>query len=184
MVVMDNAAVRADGHVDAGLLKVFIPSSGDFNEGGSLSPSDALGLPGDADGAAADAHLDKVSSGFGQEQEALPVHHITGADFHGVAILAANPVDGFLLPAGKALGGVNAQYVGPGLHQGGYPLGIVPGVDASAYQIPLVAVQELQGVVLVGGVVLPEDEVQEVAIGVHNGQGVQLIGPDDVVGLF
>ena len=64
------------------------------------------------------------------------------------------------------------------------PAGHSPGVDASAYQIPLVAVQELQGVVLVGGVVLPEDEVQEVAIGVHNGQGVQLIGPDDVVGLF
>ena len=40
VVVMDNAAVRADGHVDAGLLKVFIPSSGDFNEGGSLSPSE------------------------------------------------------------------------------------------------------------------------------------------------
>mgnify|MGYP002508583043 CR=1 FL=1 len=35
-------------------------------------------LPGDADGAAADADLDKVRPGLGQEEEALPVHHVAG----------------------------------------------------------------------------------------------------------
>ena len=35
-----------------------------------------------------------------------------------------------------------------------------------------------------GIVVLAEDEVQQVVVLVHDGQGVELVVPDDVVGLF
>ena len=34
------------------------------------------------------------------------------------------------------------------------------------------------------GVVLAEDEVHQVAVLVHDGQGVELVLPDDVVGLL
>ena len=169
VVVVDNAAIGANGHVDTGLLKVFIPGGSHFDEGGGLSPANALGLPGDADGTAADADFHKVCPRLGQEQEALPVHHIAGAHLHGVAVLAADPVDGLLLPAGKAFGGVDAQNVGSGLYQGGHPLGVVPGVDAGANQVPFVTVQKFQRVVLMRGIVLPEDEVQKVALLVYNG---------------
>ena len=148
VVVMDNAAVRADGHVDAGLLKVFIPGSGDFNEGGSLSPSDALvsrvmqmeppPMPTLTKSAPASARNRKPS-----RSTTLPAPTFTASPYW---LRIQSMV--FFCQQVKPSGGVNAQYVGPGLHQGGYPLGIVPGVDASAYQIPLVAVQELQGLSL------------------------------------
>ena len=35
-----------------------------------------------------------------------------------------------------------------------------------------------------GGVVLPEYKVHQVVVGIHNGQAVELVGPDDVVGLL
>ena len=35
-----------------------------------------------------------------------------------------------------------------------------------------------------GGIVLPEDEIQQMVVFVHNGQAVQLVFPNDVVGLF
>src|SRR5699024_618645 len=60
VVVVDDAAVRADGDVDAGLLEVLVAGLGHLDDGGRLTAADALGLAGDADGAAADADLDKV----------------------------------------------------------------------------------------------------------------------------
>ena len=149
-----------------------------------MAAADALGLSRDADGAAADAHLDKVRPGLRQEPEAVPVHHVARADLHGVAVGLADPLDGLLLPAGVALGGVDDQHVHTGLQQSGDPLFIVPGVDARAYQVALLVVQQLQGVGLVGGVVLAEDEVQQMVLLVHNGQGIELVFPDDVVGFL
>ena len=182
VVVVDNAAVGADGHIDAGLLEVLVPGCGNLNKGRSLASADALGLPGDADGAAADAHLHKVRTGSGQEQEAVPVHHVAGTDFHGVAVGLAHPFNGLGLPAAVAFGGVDAQHVRTGGQQGGNPGLIVPGVDAGTHQVALLVVQQLQGVGLVGGVVLPEYEVHQVVIVVHHRQGVELVLPDNVVG--
>ena len=85
---MDNAAVGANGNVNTGLGKIRIPGGSYFNQRRSLSAADAFGLPGDADGAAADADLDKVRSGFGQEQKTVPVYHIACADLDPVAVLA------------------------------------------------------------------------------------------------
>ena len=57
-----RAAVGADGHIDAGFLEILVTSRSNLDESGSLTSANALGLPGDADGAAADAHLHKVSA--------------------------------------------------------------------------------------------------------------------------
>ena len=60
VVVMHNAAIGADGDIDAGLLIVFIAGFGNLDNGSCLAAANALGLAGDADGAAANADLDKV----------------------------------------------------------------------------------------------------------------------------
>ena len=52
VVVLDNAAVGADGDVDAGLGKILVPCGRHVDDRRGLPPADALGLPGDADGAA------------------------------------------------------------------------------------------------------------------------------------
>ena len=184
MVVVDNAAVGADGHIYAGLPEVFVPGCCHFNQGGGLTTADALGLTGDADGAAADAHLYKVCTGFCQEAEAVPVNHVAGANLHLVAVSGAYPVDGLFLPAGVALGGVDDEHIRTGFQQSGNALGIVPGVDACAHQIPLLLVQQLQGVALVGGIVLAEDKVQQVVIFVYDGEAIQLVFPDNIVGFL
>ena len=87
----------------------------------------------------------------------------------------------FSLPAGVALGGVDAQHVRARGQQGRDALLIVARVDARADEIALLIVEQLERVLLMGGVVLAEHEVQQVAVGVHNGQGVELMLPDDVV---
>ena len=181
VVVVDDAAVRADGDVDAGLLEVLVAGLGHLDDGGRLAAADALGLAGDADGAAADADLDKVGPGLGQEEEALPVHHVACAHLDLVAVVLADPAQGAALPLREALGRVDAQNIHPGVHQGGHPLGVVAGVDACAHHIALAGVQQLVGVLLVGVVILAEHEVLQAAFLVHQGQGVDLVVPDDVV---
>ena len=101
-----------------------------------------------------------------------------------MAVPLADPVDGVLLPDGVALGRVNAQHVRAGLHERGDALGIVAGVDARADAVALVGVLQGEGVLLVLSVVLAEDEVEQVILLVDDGQGVELVIPDDVVGLL
>ena len=184
MVVLDDAAVGAEGDIHPGFFKVTVPFPCHVNDRGGLSPANAFGFTGDADGAAADADFDKVRSGVRQKAEALSVHHVARAHLYSVAVGCPNPFQRALLPLGIALGGVDDQHVRPGFHQRGNPLGIVTGVDASAYHIALVAVQQLQRVSLVGIIVLAEDKGHQMPILRDDGQRVELAVPDDVVGLF
>ena len=184
VIVLHDAAVGADGHIDAGLLKILIPLGGHVDDCGGLTAADALGLTGDADGTAADADLHEVGSGISQEAEALAVHHVAGAHLHGIAVLGADPLQAVLLPVGIALRGVHYQHVHTGLHQGGDPLLIVTGVDARAHHIALLAVQQLQGIALVRIIVLAEHEAHQMTVLGNNGQGVELVIPDDVIGRF
>ena len=92
-----------------------------------------------------------------------------------------HPGDGFGLPAGVALGGIDHQTIHARVQQGGNSLGIVPGVDARAHQIALLCVQQLQRVFLVGGVVLAEYEIHQVVVLIHDGQAVEFVFPDDIV---
>ena len=91
VVILHDAAVGADGHIDAGLLVVLIPGLGHLDDRRGLAAADALGLTGDADGTAADADLDEVGAGLGQEQEAVAVHHVAGAHLDLVAVMLADP---------------------------------------------------------------------------------------------
>src|SRR5699024_3159903 len=138
-----------------------------FDDGGRLAAADALGLAGDADGAAADADLDKVCPGLGQEEEAVAVHHVARAHLDLVAVVLADPAQGAALPLREALGRVDAQHVHAGIHQGGHPLGVVAGIDARAHHIALAGVQQLVGILLVGVVVLAEHEVLQAAFLIH-----------------
>ena len=131
VVILHDAAVGADGDVDAGLLVVLVAGLGDLNDRRSLTASDALSLAGDADGAAADADLDEVCAGLGQEQEALAVNDVACADLHLVAVVLTDPGDGAGLPLAEALGGVDAEHIHTGLYQRGHALGEVAGVDAA-----------------------------------------------------
>ena len=71
-----------------------------------------------------------------------------------------------------------------GSKQSGNTLGIVTGIDTGADQVTLLVIQQFQGILLVGGVVLAEDEVHQMILIVNDGQAVQLVIPDDVVGFL
>ena len=182
MVVVDDAAVGAHGHVDAGLLVVLVTSTADIDQCGGLATADALGLAGDADGAATDTDLDEVGTAVGQEAEALGVDDVTSTNLDVLAVVGADPLDGALLPLAEALGRVDAQDVGTGLDEQRHALGIVAGVDTGADHVALVAIEQLVGVGLVAVVVLAEDDAHQMVVVVDDRQGVELVVPDDVVG--
>ena len=92
-----------------------------------------------------------------------------------------DPADGAGLPLGVALGRVDAQHIHAGFHQSGHTVGVVAGVDTGTHHIALIGVQQLVGVLLMRIVVLAEDDILQVACGVHQRQGVDLVVPDDVV---
>ena len=60
------------------------------------------------------------------------------------------------------------------------------GLDAlcGAYDVALVLVQQFVDVLLVGVIVLTEDHILQVTFGVHQGQRVDLVVPDDVVAIM
>ena len=141
MVVVDDAAVGAHGHVDAGLLVVLVASAADIDQRGGLATADALGLAGNADGTAADTDLDEVGTAVCQEAEALGVDNVTGTDLDVLAVVCADPLDGALLPLAETLGGVDAQDIGASLDKQRHALSIVAGVDTGADHVALIAVE-------------------------------------------
>ena len=181
MVVMNKAAIRADGDVNAGSLIIIVARCRNLDECGRLTAADALGLARYADRAAADADLNKVRAGLGEEEEAVCVNNVACADLYAVAVFFADEVDGLFLPAGEALGGVDAQNIRACLDQRRNSLGVVAAVYACADNIALVIVEDLVGIVLVLGVVLAENEVKQSACGVNYGQGIELVIPDNIV---
>ena len=181
MIIVDDAAIGADGHIDAGLLVVLVTGLCDLDDCGGLTTADALGLTGNADGTAANADLDEVCTGLSQETEALGIHNVACAHLHGIAVVLTDPGDGTALPLGVALGGVDAEHIHASLDQCGNALGIVAGVDAGTDHIALVGIQQLVDVLLVGIVVLAEHEVFQVALSIHQRQRVDLVVPDDIV---
>ena len=183
VVVLHNAAVGADGDIYARLGIILVTRPRHVDHGGGLSTANALCLAGDADGAAANADLDEIRSGLGQEAEALAIDDIARTDLYAVAVVLAYPVERALLPLGIALGGVDDEYVHTGLHQRRYALGIVAGVDTRTDDIALLAVEQLKLVGLVRVVVLTENKGDEPPLRVDDGQGVELVLPDNVVGL-
>ena len=108
---------------------------------------------------------------------------------HQLIIIGAGP-GGYEVGVKAAKAGLQVLVVearklgGTCLNEGGNTLGVVAGVDAGAYHVALLRIQELVGIFLVLGVVLTEYEGYQVIVLVHDGQGVQLMIPDDVVGFL
>ena len=184
VVVVNDTAVGADRYVNAGLLKVLVTSLGDLNHGSSLSATDTLGLTGDTNRTATDTDLDEVSAGLSQEAEALAVNDVAGTNLNGIAIFFADEGNGALLPLGKALAGVDTQYVDTCLNQRGNALGVVTGIDTCTDYVALLRIQQLVGVALMLIVVLTEYERNQMTLSVHDGERVELVIPDDVVGVL
>ncbi len=184
MIVLHNASVGADGDINPGLFEIPVSLRRHVNHCRGLSPTNALRFPGDADGAATDANLYEVGPGVRQKAETLAVHHVARADFHAVTVFLADPEKAALLPFGKALGRIHDQYVRASLHQRGNPFLIVPGVDTRAHHIALMLVQQLQRVVLMGVVVLAEHKGHQGPVLRDDGQSIELVVPNQVIGLL
>ncbi|MPM45247.1 hypothetical protein SDC9_91933 [bioreactor metagenome] len=158
-----------------------IARGGNVLHGGRLPAADALCLACDADGAAADADLDEVRTRIGQIAKTVRVHNVARANLHLLAIAAADEGNGTRLPLGIALRRVDAEDIHAGFHQCGDAILIVPRVDACADDIALLRVQQLTRVLLMGVIVLAEDEGDHVALPGNDRQGVEFVLPDDVV---
>ena len=88
------------------------------------------------------------------------------------------------LPVVMPLRRVNAQYVSTGFEQCRDPLLIVAGVDSRTNNIAFVIVQQFIGVLLMALIVLAEDKTAQTPVLRENGERVELMLPDNVVGFF
>ena len=104
MVVINYAAIGANGNINTCFLKVFIPLVANIYKGGSLSAADTFCFSCDTDGAAADTDLYKIGAAFRQKAEARGINNIARAHLYAIAVGFSYPGDGELLPIGKALG--------------------------------------------------------------------------------
>ena len=184
MVVVDDAAVGADGDIYARSLEIFVSCLADIDKSRCLASADALCLAGDTYRSAADADLYEVRTRLGEEEEALSVNYVARADLDAVAVVLSDPCEGAGLPLREALGGVDAEHICARLDKCGNTLGVVSCVYTCADDIALVGVEKLVRVVLMGVVVLAENKISELALGVDYGQGVELVVPDYIIGFF
>ena len=181
MVVVDDAAVRADGDVDARFLKILIALSTDIDERSCLPAADPLCLTRDADRAPADADLDKICPRVCEEAEALAVDDVARTDLDCIAVLLTDVLDGQALPLGEPLRGVNAEHIDARLDERRHALGIVTRVDARADDVALVVIGQFKFILLVVGVVLTEHHVAEALILVDEREHIKLALPDEIV---
>ena len=184
MVIVDDAAVAADGDVGAGFFEVGVAGFGDFDDGGGLAATDAFLFAGDADGAAADADFYEVCAGFGEEAEAFAVDYVTGANFDFVAVFFANESEHAFLPFAITFAGVDAEDVCAGCDEGWDALFVVVGIDAGADEVALVFVGQAVGIGSFGVVIAVEDESCELLFAVDDGEDFDFIFPEDVAGFW
>ncbi|MNC54897.1 hypothetical protein D3C75_1043960 [compost metagenome] len=91
-------------------------------------------------------------------------------------------MDRLCLPFGITVRGVDAEHIRTCFHKRRNAFFIVSGVDPGANDQLLVAVMQLQRVLLVAVIILAEDEVHQITAAVHNRQTVQLMVPDHIIG--
>ena len=183
MVVVDDAAVRAEGDVDARFLEILVALGTHVDERGCLPAADALRLARDTDGAAADADLDEVCARIREEAEALTIDNVARADLDRVTVLLADVLDRQTLPLGESLGGVDAEDIRTRFDQSRNALGVVARVDTRADDVTLVVVGQLKLILLVVRVVLAEYHVAQTLVLVDEREHVQLAFPDQIIRL-
>ena len=172
-----HAAVGDDGHAVLG------GHPGGVVDGGDLGHADAGLHAGGAEGAGADAHLHAVGARLDEGAGALGGGHITGDQLH-VGVEGLDALDGLQHVLGVAVGGVQAQHVHAGLHQGGHPVQHVGGgADGGAHQQAALLVTGGVGVHLGLLDVLDGDEALQTEVLVHDGQLLDLVLAEDLLGL-
>src|SRR5262245_55335399 len=129
MIVLADAAVRADGNVYSGRAEIFVTSLGDLHDRSRLSAADPFLLPRDADRAAPNANFDEVGACVSEIEKSIPVYHVSGTDVGAISISRFHEFDRIGLPLGEAVRRVDAEHVRPGLDQGGYTFAIVARID-------------------------------------------------------
>ena len=171
-----DAAVGDDGHVVAVLLQ----GAAHLAHSRELRHADTGDDAGGADASGSDAHLDGVGAGLGQHQGGLAGgdvahHHVD------VLILGFHLLEGFHHADAVAVGGVDDDGVGAGLHQGVDTVHHV-GRDAHTGGHAQTAVAVLAGVGTLLGLhdVAVGDEAHELALLVHHGQLLDLVLLQDV----
>ena len=102
---------------------------------------------------------------------------------HAVAITIADPLQRDGLPLAEAFAGIDAQHVRTGLDQRRHTLFIVAGVDTGTDDIALIPVQQFIGMFLMGIVIFTEDECLQALFLIDDRQLIQLVLPDQIVGL-
>ena len=172
-----HAAVGDDGHAVLG------GHPGGVIDGGDLGYADAGHHAGGADGAGADAHLHAVGARLDEGAGALGGGHVAGDQLH-VGVEGLDALDGLQHVLGVAVGGVQAQHVHAGLHQGGHPVQHVGGgADGGAHQQAALLVTGGVGVHLGLLDVLDGDEALQTEVLVHDGQLLDLVLAEDLLGL-
>ena len=91
MVVVDDAAVGADGDIYARSLEIIVSCLADIDKSRRLTSADTLCLAGDAYRSAADADLYEVRTRLGEEEEALSVNYVARAYPAAVALVLSGP---------------------------------------------------------------------------------------------
>ena len=184
MVVVNNAAVGTDRHIDSRLLVVGVSGLCHLDQRGGLSPSDALLFTGNADCSAADSNLDKIRSGIGQETEAFRIHHVAGAHFYTLSVILPDIINGNFLPLGKAFRAVDAEHIRPCFQKCGNTLLIISGVDAGAHHVAFGAVDQLVLIFLMAVIILAEYQIHQPPFFIYKRKAVNLVFPDNIVGFL
>ena len=97
--------------------------------------------------------------------------------------MITDPFQRDCLPFAESLAGIDAQHICAGFYQRRHTLSIIARVDACADDIALILVQQFVGMLFVGIIVLAEDERLQPSFFIHDRQLIQLMLPDQIVGL-
>ena len=119
MMVIYDTTVGAYRNVYAGLFEIPVAFRTDLDDCCCLPAANALGLARDADGAAADADLDKVCAALCKKAETCRIYNISCADLYAVSIVLADPGKCKLLPVGMPFRRVDAENVDAYVKQSG-----------------------------------------------------------------
>ena len=139
-------------------------------------------LTGDADRAAADANLNKIGPRVGQVAKAFPVDDIAGSDQNPIAILPADPLQRVVLPFAETVRRVDAQNIRTGGQQSRHAFLVITGVDSGTNDKPFIAIKQFHGVLFVFIVILAENQGDQLPVLIDDGQLIDFIIPDDIIG--
>ena len=172
-----HAAVGDDRHTVLG------GHAGSVIDGSDLGHTDTGHHTGGTNRTGADTHLHAVSARLNKSPGAFGSGHVASNELY-IGIQSLDALDGLQHVLGVAMGGIQAQHVYAGLNQSGHTVQhIVGGADGSAYQQAALLVTGRVGIHLGLLDVLDGNEALQVEVLVHDGQLLDLVLAQDLLGL-